>query len=64
MDNNSQKVLMDLREILLSQSEHYQALSKTLVATAKDTIQQFNAAKTIGIVQGYLESIRTIDGLL
>jgi hypothetical protein len=64
MNDNARTVLMDLRRSLLEQADKFQGISKVLVPAARDTLQQFEAAKTLGIVEGYLGSVRELDKLL
>ncbi len=64
MDNNTKIALVNLRVALLESADKYQHESIAMVSNAKSEAHQFNAAKTIGIVQGYLESIKEIDKIL
>jgi hypothetical protein len=64
MECNTRIALIDLRGILLAQADKFQGISKVLVPAAKSTLQQFEAAKMIGIVEGYLGAVRELDKVL
>ena len=64
MNDNARVALQDLRAVLLTLAENCQSMAKVLAPTARDFVQQFEAAKTIGIVEGYLNSVKEIDKLL
>ncbi len=64
MEGNTRLTLIDLRVILLAQADKYQQISIAAVDTAKNEKSRFEIAKTIGIVQGYLESIKELDKML